>query len=89
MSLNVQIQERLGKPAFNSHGVSLFQVDAVEAMACLPREVFDLTVTSPPYNIGKEYETPMPLPDYIRWSETWINQVYQLCASRQVLFGSI
>ena len=21
----------------------------------------------------------MPLPDYIRWSETWINQVYQLC----------
>ena len=79
MSLNVQIQERLGKPAFNSHGVSLFRVDAVEAMACLPREVFDLTVTSPPYNIGKEYETSMPLPDYIKWSETWINQVYQLC----------
>ena len=79
MSLLAQIQEILGKPAFSSHGVSLFQVDAIEAMAHLPGEIFDLAITSPPYNIGKEYETPMPLSNYIDWSEKWIGQAHRLC----------
>ena len=73
------IQKILGKPAFNSHGVSLFHVDAIDSMSHLPANMFDLIITSPPYNIGKEYETPMPLSDYIDWSEKWINQVYHLC----------
>ncbi len=79
MSTTNQMLEALGKPAFSSHGVSLYHVDAMEAMACLPENVFDLAITSPPYNIGKEYETTMPLPNYIDWSENWINQAYRLC----------
>ena len=31
------------------------------------RETVHLTVTSPPYNIGKEYETPRDVGDYIDW----------------------
>lgn len=64
---------------FNSHGVSLFQVDSLEAMDWLPKGIFDLTITSPPYNIGKEYEMPKPLSEYLDWSEKWIGQVYRLC----------
>ena len=73
------IQKTLGKPAFSSHGVSLFHVDAIDSMSHLSANIFDLTITSPPYNIGKEYETPMALSDYIDWSEKWISQVYWLC----------
>ena len=44
----------------------------------LPSEVVDLTITSPPYNIGKEYETNVPLTDYLDWSEQWIRKVNRL-----------
>lgn len=37
-----------------------------------------MTVTSPPYNIGKEYETPLPLAEYLSWSKEWIGLVYRL-----------
>jgi len=35
----------------------------------------DLCVTSPPYNIGKEYERPLPLDSYIRWVGEWATEV--------------
>ena len=51
----------------------LFNMDASTLLDALPNEpLFDLVVTSPPYNIGKEYEHQMPLNDYIEWQE---NQV--------------
>lgn len=79
MSVFDQIRSILGKPAFDSHGVLLFECDALEAMEQLPLNIIDLSVTSPPYNIGKEYETKMPLENYVEWSRKWINQVYGLC----------
>jgi adenine-specific DNA-methyltransferase len=44
----------------------------------LPDELFNLTVTSPPYNIGKEYETPLPLKDYLDWCEKWMEEVHRV-----------
>lgn len=38
-------------------------------------EVFDLVVTSPPYNLGKEYETRQDLTDYINWQESIIDRI--------------
>ena len=73
-----QVHAFLGRPAFSSHGVSLYHVDALQAMAHLPSDFVDLTITSPPYNIGKEYETPIPLIDYLDWSEQWIGEVHRL-----------
>jgi adenine-specific DNA-methyltransferase len=36
----------------------------------LPKKpLFDLLVTSPPYNIGKEYETRVGLENYLRWQD--------------------
>ncbi|MCL2168850.1 MAG: site-specific DNA-methyltransferase [Defluviitaleaceae bacterium] len=39
----------------------------------LNNQYFDAIITSPPYNIGKEYEDVKPLSDYIEWSAQWIN----------------
>ena len=75
------IKSILGKPTYDAHGVLLYQCDALEAMEQLPAGIFDLTITSPPYNIGKEYETKMSVDDYVEWSRRWINQVYDLCSS--------
>jgi adenine-specific DNA-methyltransferase len=47
-------------------------------MKILPDESINLTVTSPPYNIGKEYENLLPLDDYINWCEKWITEIYRL-----------
>jgi adenine-specific DNA-methyltransferase len=44
----------------------------------LPAETFDLTVTSPPYNIGKEYEQPKPLADYLDWCAAWITAIHRV-----------
>ncbi|MBI5223901.1 site-specific DNA-methyltransferase [Candidatus Micrarchaeota archaeon] len=44
----------------------------------LPSGSVDLIVTSPPYNIGKEYETVKPLDDYLSWTQNWINKSYKL-----------
>lgn len=37
--------------------------------------IFDLVVTSPPYNIGKEYETKTGLEKYLEWQERIINEI--------------
>lgn len=58
--------------------IVLYNADCLELMQHMAPEIVDLTVTSPPYNIGKEYETALPLEDYLDWSETWINQVHRL-----------
>src|SRR5262249_3272739 len=47
-------------------------------MAALPEGLFDLTITSPPYNIGKEYEDIRDTKQYIDWCETWIREIHRL-----------
>jgi adenine-specific DNA-methyltransferase len=74
----MRIRHKLGEPAFEAPGVLLYQVDSLVAMPLLTDEIVDLTITSPPYNIGKEYETPMPLESYIQWTDMWIREVYRL-----------
>ncbi len=38
----------------------------------------DLTITSPPYNIGKEYEVRLPLQDYLTWCQGWMEEIYRV-----------
>jgi adenine-specific DNA-methyltransferase len=49
-------------------------------MRQLPSGFVNLTVTSPPYNIGKEYEDPLELDHYLDWCEEWIQELYRLTA---------
>jgi adenine-specific DNA-methyltransferase len=42
----------------------------------LPRKpLFDLVVTSPPYNIGKDYEEPLELKEYRNWQNRVIRKI--------------
>jgi adenine-specific DNA-methyltransferase len=47
-------------------------------MKLLRNNIVDLTITSPPYNIGKAYETPLPLEDYLDWCESWMREIYRV-----------
>lgn len=52
--------------------------DALDVLRCLPSGSIDLTITSPPYNIGKEYEAPQPLEEYLDWCAAWIREVHRV-----------
>ncbi|MEJ0010247.1 MAG: site-specific DNA-methyltransferase [Alphaproteobacteria bacterium] len=74
-----QIKKALGSPYYESDEVVLYQGDCIELMRSMGKNAqFNLTVTSPPYNIGKEYEEVMNLDKYIQWSQQWIQCVHDL-----------
>ena len=70
------VERALGSPALKTNGVLIHEGDCVRLMESLGPAVFDLTVTSPPYNIGKEYERPMEVERYVEWCATWIRSIY-------------
>src|SRR5258708_8176770 len=67
-----------GKPYFEARNCVIYNLDCLEAMKRINDPFVHLTVTSPPYNIGKSYEKQMPLTDYISWCVKWIKQTYRL-----------
>lgn len=73
-----QIKNSLGKPYFESDDCLLYAGDCLELMKKIDPALVDLTVTSPPYNIGKEYEEPMPLENYLDWCKNWISEIHRV-----------
>lgn len=51
------------KPA---NQITLWRGDCLAMLATMPDEAADLVVTSPPYNIGKEYERKLDIDTYIK-----------------------
>ena len=72
------IETRLGPPAYRRPGVLIYCGDCLDMMRRLSGVSFSLTVTSPPYNIGKEYEQPTELAQYLDWCAQWIAEIYRL-----------
>lgn len=70
------IRSTLGEPYYEDSDVLLYHGDCIELLARLPEGCVDLTVTSPPYNIGKEYEELRSIDSYVSWCENWIQSVY-------------
>jgi adenine-specific DNA-methyltransferase len=52
--------------------------DAIEVLRDIPDGHIDLTITSPPYNIGKEYETPRLLDEYLAWCQHWMAEIFRV-----------
>lgn len=73
-----EIKRALGKPSFERKGVAIYQMDCLDAMKRIPSGLINLTITSPPYNIGKEYEELAELDTYLNWCETWIQEIHRL-----------
>jgi len=71
-----QIVSVLGNPAYRNDRCAIYSADALELLQDLPKGCIDLSVTSPPYNIGKTYEEVMALDDYLSWCEEWINLLH-------------
>lgn len=69
---------RLGNPYYETAGCILFCGDTLDMLSKINTQIFNAIITSPPYNIGKEYEQVMLLDDYIEWSVKWINSAEQL-----------
>jgi adenine-specific DNA-methyltransferase len=78
-------REILGVPHSEGAGYAIYCMDCLEALKTLPPEITDLTVTSPPYNIGKEYEQPRPIAEYADWCQRWFAEVFRL-TTRQGAF---
>lgn len=59
-----------------SNNYTLWNGDVHSLLLNLPvAELFDLVVTSPPYNLGKEYESKVALKTYLEWQEKIIDEI--------------
>lgn len=72
------VERDLGTPTYKAPGVLLYHGDCLELMGRLRPDVVHLTVTSPPYNIGKAYEAPRPTEDYLAWCGGWIREIHRV-----------
>ncbi|MEA5581451.1 site-specific DNA-methyltransferase [Nodularia harveyana UHCC-0300] len=78
--LETQLFKVLGNPFYADNGFILYHGDTIDFLnkLTLTNINIDLTVTSPPYNIGKEYETPMSVDEYITSCSQWMSQIYKI-----------
>jgi adenine-specific DNA-methyltransferase len=77
------LRQRLGEPFFSKSGFILYQGSCVDFLEQLhgSKVSIELTVTSPPYNIGKEYEQQLSVKEYISWCSRWMSQTYDITAA--------
>ena len=63
------------RKSHSSSSSQLILADSYELLKTLPSDpLFDLIVTSPPYNIGKEYEKKMSISEYCNWQRKIITE---------------
>jgi adenine-specific DNA-methyltransferase len=68
----------IGTPYYETDTSILFNDDVVYVQKNIDHPLFDAIITSPPYNIGKEYENVKPVKEYVDWSIEWINDSSRL-----------
>lgn len=69
---------RTGTGPIHVGACELHHGDAADILPNLPAGSVDLIVTSPPYNIGKSYETRTPLTHYVAFIEQIIGECHRL-----------
>lgn len=79
----------LGRPAFRGERYAIYNGDCRELLQRVPTGSLDLTFTSPPYNIGKEYETVRPMEEFIEWCAEWIHRIYRATAADGALLLNV
>jgi site-specific DNA-methyltransferase (adenine-specific) len=59
----------------------IIQGNCVEVMASLPESTIDLIVTSPPYNVGIDYDSHndrQSMEDYWQFTKDWLSESYRI-----------
>lgn len=69
---------RLGSPAFHAPDVAIYRGDSLSLLRELGGHPIRLTLTSPPYNIGKAYEKQRPVSEYLAWCTEWIAEIHRV-----------
>lgn len=69
---------QIGQPVCRGERFAIFNTDCLDGMQKMQPGLVDLTITSPPYNIGKEYERPLPLDEYVGWCGRWMTEVHRV-----------
>ena len=65
---------------FQQGSISIYNADFLK-ISCIEEGTIDLTVTSPPYNVGIKYSShddKMSYEDYLYFTKEWLNKCYRL-----------
>lgn len=66
-------------PAFDtSADLVLFEGDSLDLLPTIPDETISMVVTSPPYNLGKPYETRLEINDYLSQQRKIISECVRI-----------
>jgi DNA modification methylase len=65
----------------NEH-IVLHKGDSLKFLRTIPSDIATLIITSPPYNVGKEYEKTLPLEEYLKIQEGVIEQLVRILNER-------
>lgn len=76
------IKKKLGNAYYECPNGLIYNMDCLCGLDKLAGLNIASTITSPPYNIGKEYETVRPVDDYVNWLNTIIGAIYRLTSPR-------
>lgn len=68
-------QQKLSEKFSLDSRIVLTEGDTLEVLKNLPNSAFKLIVSSPPYNIGKEYEKQVELKNYLEWQTEIIKEL--------------
>ena len=63
---------------FDKKNDAIITEDICKLSDKIPKEFFRLIITSPPYNIGKNYEKKQSLDSYMEWQEEIISKLVEL-----------
>jgi adenine-specific DNA-methyltransferase len=65
--------------SFNSEAhLVIYEGDCLDLLASIPDKSVQLVVTSPPYNLGKEYEKRSKLQNYVEWQRRVITECHRV-----------
>lgn len=62
--------------------ITLFEGDCLDLLKTIPNGSVQLVITSPPYNIGKEYEKKSKFDEYLDFQEKVINECFRVLNSQ-------
>ena len=69
---------KIGKTYSSKATAVAFHGDCLALLRSMPDQSASLVITSPPYNIGKEYERKQGIHAYIDWQETVIRECHRV-----------
>ena len=84
------IKSILGNPYYENEFTIIYNLDCSEGLSQLKGKIkIDSTITSPPYNIGKEYEDILPLSNFVDWLTKICNNIYNITKSNGSLILNV